>query len=171
MCLQGILEGKPYFFALSGEYVFPAPGFTIIATANTKGKGSDDGRYVGTNVLNEAFLERFAATFEQEFPNLATEKRIVMNWMEAKNCLDEQFADELVKWADSIRKTFDEGAIGELIATRRLEHIVNSYAIFNNKEKAVEMCTARFDTMTTNAFRALFKQIATPAPEPVAVTA
>ena len=164
MCLQGILEGKPYFFALSGEYVNPAPGFTIIATANTKGKGSDDGRYIGTNVLNEAFLERFAATFEQEFPNAATEKRIVMNWMAAKNCVNEEFADELVKWADAIRKTFADGAVGELIATRRLEHIVGSYSIFNNKEKAIEMCTARFDELTSSAFRQLFKQISNPEP-------
>ena len=168
MALQGILEGKPYYFAQSGEYVYPQPGFNIIATANTKGKGSDDGRYMGTNVLNDAFLERFGETYEQEFPPPAVEKRMVMNWMQRHGSVDETFAEELVKWADAIRRTFADGATDELISSRRLEHIVKSYAIFQNKKRCIERCTARFDDLTANAFRALFDKICSEESSPVA---
>ena len=159
MALQGILEGKPYYFAQSGEYVYPQPGFNIIATANTKGKGSDDGRYMGTNVLNDAFLERFGETYEQAFPTQAIERRMVINWMTRHGAVDEKFADELVKWADAIRRTFADGATDELISTRRLEHIVKSYSLFKDKTRCIERCTARFDDLTANAFRALFDKI------------
>ena len=164
MCLQGILEGKPFYFALAGEWITPAPGFTIVATGNTKGKGSDDGRYIGTNILNEAFLDRFPVTYAQEFPTPSIEKKIVMNWMVRDNCVDETFAEELVKWADAVRRTFRDGAIDELIATRRLEHIVGAYAICGDKREAVDLCTNRFDALTKDAFVQLFDKIATETP-------
>jgi MoxR-like ATPase len=160
LCLQPILEGKPYYFAQSGEYIYPAPGFNVIATANTKGKGSDDGRYMGTNVLNDAFLERFGETYAQEFPAPAIEKKMVLNWMRRHNYEDEAFAEDLVKWADAIRRTFADGATDELISSRRLEHIVKSYSIFKNKKRCIERCTERFDNLTANAFRELFDKIA-----------
>ena len=159
MSIQGILEGKPYYFAQSGEYITAAPGFNIIATANTKGKGSDDGRYMGTNVLNDAFLERFGETYVQEFPSPAIEKRMVLNWMARHDCTDDKFAEELVKWADAIRRTFADGATDELISSRRLEHIVKSYSIFRNKRRCIDRCTARFDDLTAGAFRELFDKI------------
>lgn len=159
MCLQPILEGKPYYFKLKNEIIYPKDGFNIIATANTKGKGSDDGRYIGTNVLNEAFLERFAVTFNQEYPPIKVEMKIVTNVMESLDCLNETFADTLVKWAGAIRKTFDDGGVDELITTRRLIHIVRAYAIFKNELKAVELCTNRFDDATRMAFNDLFTKI------------
>jgi hypothetical protein len=159
MCLQSILEGKPYYFAALGEYVAPTAGFNIIMTANTKGQGSEDGRYIGTQVLNEAFLERIAFTFEQDYPTAAVEKKIVMNIMEAHSCVDEKFADDLVKWADAIRRSFADGALDSLIATRRLEHIVRGFSLFKNKKKAIELGVARFDTMTKQAFIDLFDKI------------
>ena len=173
LCLQPILEGKPYYFKLKNEMIVPAAGFNIIATANTKGKGSDDGRYIGTNVLNEAFLERFAVTFEQDYPVAKVEQKIVMNLMESFGCKDEEFADTLVKWADAIRRTFADGGVDETITTRRMIHIVRAYAIFNKREKAVELCCNRFDSATKEAFLKLYDNIATPAPEvvPVAPTA
>jgi hypothetical protein len=172
LALQGVLEGKPIFFALTGEYITPAVGFNIIATANTKGKGSDNGRYIGTNFLNEAFLERFGETYEQDYPPPAVEKKMLLNWMNSSGCVDEEFADDLVKWADTIRKTFKDGAIDDVISTRRLEHIVKSYSIFKNKKRAIEKCTARFDEFTSQAFRDLFDKIAKDDSAPVeAVTA
>ena len=170
LCLQPILEGKPYYFKLNNEMIVPAPGFNVIATANTKGKGSDDGRYIGTNVLNEAFLERFAVTFEQDYPNAKVEIKIVKNLMTAYECVDEEFAENLVKWADAIRKTFDDGGVDETITTRRMIHIVRAYAIFKNREKSVELCCNRFDAATKTAFIDLYDKVATPAPEPVAPT-
>ena len=145
----------------------------VCATANTKGKGSDDGRYIGTNVLNEAFLERFAVTFEQDYPVAKVEQKIVMNLMESFGCKDEEFADTLVKWADAIRRTFADGGVDETITTRRMIHIVRAYAIFKNRTKAVELCCNRFDSATKEAFLKLYDNIATPAPEvvPVAPTA
>ena len=140
LCLQPILEGKPYYFKLKNEMIIPASGFNIVATANTKGKGSDDGRYIGTNVLNEAFLERFAVTLEQEYPNDKVELNIIKNLMTQFNCMDEKFAGLLVKWASAIRKTFDDGGVDELITTRRMVHIVRAYSIFKDKQKAVELC-------------------------------
>jgi hypothetical protein len=169
LCLQPILEGKPYYFKLKNEMIIPAKGFNIIATANTKGKGSDDGRYIGTNILNEAFLERFAVTFEQEYPNASTEVKIVKNLMTTYDCVDEEFAETLVKWADAIRKTFDDGGVDETITTRRMTHIVRAYSIFKDKVKAVELCCNRFDTATKSAFIDLFDKVANPQPEEVVV--
>lgn len=166
LCLQPILEGKPYYFKLKNEMIVPAQGFNIFATANTKGKGSDDGRYIGTNVLNEAFLERFAVTFEQDYPNSKIEQKIVSNLMKFYDCEDEEFAETLVKWADSIRKTFDDGGVDETITTRRMTHIVRAYAIFKNRVKAVELCCNRFDNATKTAFLMLYDNVANPKPEP-----
>lgn len=162
LCLQPILEGKPYYFKLKNELIYPAPGFTVFATANTKGKGSDDGRYIGTNVLNEAFLERFAITFNQDYPSAAVERKIVMNLMKSLSCEDEEFADTLTKWADAIRRTFADGGVDETITTRRLVHIVRAYSIFKDKKKAVELCINRFDDITRNAFANLFEKVSTP---------
>lgn len=162
LCLQPILEGKPYYFKLKNELIYPASGFTVFATANTKGKGSDDGRYIGTNVLNEAFLERFAVTFNQEYPSAAIEKKIVMNLMKSFNCEDEEFASTLVKWADAIRRTFADGGVDETITTRRLVHIVRAFSIFKDKKKAVELCINRFDDITRNAFADLFEKVSVP---------
>lgn len=161
MCLQTIMEGAPYYFAALGEYVTPAPGFNLVMTANTKGQGSEDGRYIGTQILNEAFLERIAFTFEQEYPSPAVEKKIVMNIMKSLDVEDEKFAEELVKWADAIRRSFGDGAVDNLIATRRLEHVVRGYSIFRDKRKCVELAVNRFDAMTKQAFVELFDKIAT----------
>ena len=162
LCLQPILEGKPYYFKLKNEVIVPADGFNIIATANTKGKGSDDGRYIGTNVLNEAFLERFAVTFEQEYPNAATEMKIVKNLMKHYDCEDQDFADTLIKWADAIRRTFEDGGVDETITTRRMTHIVRAFSIFKKKEKAIELCCNRFDPQTKAAFMDVFDKISNP---------
>lgn len=166
LCLQPILEGKAYYFKLNNEMIVPAAGFNIIATANTKGKGSDDGRYIGTNVLNEAFLERFAVTFDQEYPTARTEIKIVENLMNYYECLDQDYAQMLVKWAEAIRKTFDDGGVDETITTRRLTHIVRAYSIFRDKTKAVELCCNRFDAATKQAFMSLYDAVANPAETP-----
>ena len=159
MCLQAILEGKPYFNKKTGEVVTPASGFNVIATANTKGRGSDDGKFMGAQVLDEAFLERFAITVEQEYPSSAQEKKIVLNKMEVADCVDDEFADKLVLWADVIRKTFYEGGIDELVSTRRLEHIVKAYAMFKDRLKAIQLCVNRFDTDTKSAFIDLYTKV------------
>jgi len=169
MCIQGILEGKPVFFTLAGQYVYPQKGFNIVATANTKGRGSDSGRYMGTNILNEAFLERFGETYEQDYPQPAAELKMVKNWMTKYECVDNEFAETLVKWADSIRKSFRDGAVDDVISTRRLEHIVKSFSIFGNKKRAVERCTARFDALTANAFCELFDKLSS-VPETTVTT-
>ena len=166
LCLQPILEGKPFYFKLKNELITPAPGFNVFATANTKGKGSDDGRYIGTNILNEAFLERFAVTLNQEYPSAAVEKKIVLNLMQQYNCVDEEFADTLVKWADTIRRTFEDGGVDELITTRRLAHVVRAFSIFKNKKKAVELCCNRFDDVTRPAFIDIFDKLSN-EPDPV----
>ena len=165
LCLQPILEGKPYYFKLKNEMIVPAAGFNVIATANTKGKGSDDGRYIGTNVLNEAFLERFAVTFEQEYPAAKVEVKIIKNLMQTYECVDEEFAETLVKWAEAIRRTFEDGGVDETITTRRMIHIVRAFAIFKNRQKAVELCCNRFDSATKTAFIDLFEKVANPEPE------
>ena len=170
LCLQPILEGKPYYFKLKNEMIVPANGFNILATANTKGKGSDDGRYIGTNVLNEAFLERFAVTFEQEYPAAKVEVKIIKNLMTSFECLDEEFAENLVKWAEAIRRTFEDGGVDETITTRRMIHIVRAFAIFKDRKKAVELCCNRFDAATKVAFQDLFEKVCNPEPEPVAPT-
>ena len=159
MCLQAILEGKPYFNKKTGETVTPAPGFNLVATANTKGRGSDDGNFISANILDEAFLERFAITVEQDYPTMATEKKIVLKKMDKVNNVDEEFATHLVTWSDVIRKTYYEGAIDELISTRRLEHIVNAFAVFGDKQKAVQLCVNRFDEDTKEAFIDLYAKV------------
>jgi hypothetical protein len=164
LCLQPILEGKPFYFKLKNELITPAKGFNVFATANTKGKGSDDGRYIGTNILNEAFLERFAVTLNQDYPSASVEKKIVLNLMQEFSCVNEDYAETLVKWADAIRRTFEDGGIDELITTRRLAHVVRAYSIFKDTQKSVELCCNRFDDVTRTAFIDLFNKIAT---EPV----
>ncbi len=159
MCLQSILEGKPYYFKLKNEMVHPAPGFTVVATGNTKGRGSESGKYIGTKMLNEAFLERFPVTFEQEYPTMAVELRIVRNMMEKFGCMDEKFAQTLVKWSDAIRKTYQDGALDDLITTRRLVQIVEGFSIFGNKETAVKLACNRFDSITKSTFIEVFDKI------------
>lgn len=159
LMLQGIMEGKPYFYAPTSEYIVPAKGFNVFLTDNTKGQGSEDGRYVGTNIINEAFLERIGMTIEQEFPTESVELKILQRRMMLKGAEDQDFAKSLVKWAAAIRKTFDDGGIDSVISTRRLGHIIDHFAIFKNKTKAVEQCTARFDEMTKMAFREFWDKI------------
>ena len=159
MCLQPILEGNGIFLKKIGQFVEPKDGFQIFATANTKGKGSDDGRFIGTNILNEAFLERFPVTFEQAYPSAKIETKILDNVMSHYGLKDNQFTSNLVKWAEVIRKTFFDGGIDEIIATRRLVHIINAYAIFKNKLKAVEVCINRFDDDTKNSFLDLYTKV------------
>ena len=154
LCLQSILEGKGIFLKKIGKYIKPTAGFNIIATANTKGKGSDDGRFIGTNVLNEAFLERFALTFEQEYPSARVETTILN-----KLCEDEKFCARLADWADIIRKTFYDGGIDEVISTRRLVHILRAYSIFGDKVKAIQLCLNRFDDETKQAFLDLYDKV------------
>jgi len=167
MCLQAILEGKPYFNKKTGETVAPANGFTIVATANTKGRGSDDGKFISAQLLDEAFLERFAITVEQEYPTAAVEKRIILNKMGKAGYTDEEFATHLVTWSEVIRKTFFEGAIDELVSTRRLEHIVNAYGVFKDKIKAITLCTNRFDADTKAAFIDLYTKVDPSNPQSV----
>ena len=159
LCLQSILEGKPYYFKLKNEMVYPQPGFTIIATANTKGRGSDSGKYIGTQMLNEAFLERFPITIEQEYPSAAYELKIVKGAMERHNCVDETFAETLVKWSDTIRRTFETGAIDDLITTRRLLQIVQTYAIFKDQTLSVTLACNRFDQITKQTFIETFTKL------------
>jgi len=154
LCLQSILEGKGVFLKKIGKWVKPAAGFNVIATANTKGKGSDDGRFIGTNVLNEAFLERFPVTFEQDYPSPAIETKILNRISNEK-----EFNKRLVDWADIIRKTFYDGGIEEIISTRRLVHIVRAYAIFKNKAKAIQVCVNRFDDETKQSFLQLYDKV------------
>jgi len=159
LCLQSILEGKGVFLKKIGKWVKPAVGFNVIATANTKGKGSDDGRFIGTNVLNEAFLERFPVTFEQSYPNPSTEQKILEGIALDLGVEDRDFCKRLVDWADIIRKTFYDGGIEEIISTRRLVHIIRAYSIFGNKAKAIDVCTARFDDETKQAFIELYDKV------------
>ena len=154
LCLQSILEGKGVFLKKIGRWVAPVAGFQVFATANTKGKGSDDGRFIGTNVLNEAFLERFPVTFEQEYPSPAIEAKIL-----SKICSNDEFVAHLVDWADIIRKTFYDGGIEEIISTRRLVHIVRAYSIFGDKAKAIQVCINRFDDETKQAFLELYDKV------------
>ena len=159
LCLQSILEGKGVFLKKIGKRVDPAVGFNVIATANTKGKGSDDGRFIGTNVLNEAFLERFPVTFEQDYPTVATERKILMRVAASVGKHDEAFVKHLCDWADIIRKTFFDGGIEDLISTRRLVHIVRAYGIFDDKHKAIDVCINRFDDETKQAFVELYDKV------------
>ena len=163
MCLQSILEGKGVFLKKIGEYVKPKAGFNVIATANTKGKGSDDGRFIGTNVLNEAFLERFPITFEQEYPTVVTEIKILKALCEQLNIPmvgeHEKFIKHLCDWSDIVRRTFKEGGVDEIISTRRLTHIIRAYSIFGNKEKSVQICLNRFDDETKESFWSLYTKL------------
>jgi hypothetical protein len=159
MCLQPILEGSGVFVKKINKFVKPANGFNVIATANTKGQGSEDGKFIGTNVLNEAFLERFPITFEQSYPTSKTEKKILSNTLKAAGKKDDKFVDNLTTWADVIRKTYFDGGVDEVISTRRLVHITQAYSIFDNKMKAIQMCTNRFDDDTKNSFVELYTKV------------
>jgi hypothetical protein len=159
LCLQSVLEGKGVFLKKIGKFVKPAAGFNVIATANTKGKGSDDGRFIGTNVLNEAFLERFPVTFEQSYPAPATEQKILEGIALDLGVEDRDFCKRLCDWSDVIRKTFYDGGIEEIISTRRLVHIIRAYAIFKDKAKAIQVCVNRFDDETKQAFLELYDKI------------
>jgi len=159
MCLQPILEGSGVFVKKINKYVKPAQGFNVIATANTKGQGSEDGKFIGTNVLNEAFLERFPITFEQKYPSVSIEKKILNNTLKSYGKSDVKFVDKLTTWADVIRKTYFDGGVDEIISTRRLVHITQAYSIFDNKMKAIQMCTNRFDDDTKNSFVELYTKV------------
>jgi MoxR-like ATPase len=159
LCLNGVLEGKPFFDKKTGEIIHAAKGFTVIATANTKGKGSDDGRFIGANVLNEAFLERFAFTWEQEYPEQKVELEIVNKAFESFGINQPEFANKLVTWATVIRKAFNDDAVDEVISTRRLVHIVNAYNIFGSRKKAIEMCLNRYDSEVKTSFLDLYTKI------------
>lgn len=160
MCLQPVLEGKSIYLKKVNKVVRPEPGFTVVATANTKGKGSDDGRFIGTNIMNEAFLERFSITMEQEYPPIKTELKILSNIMSQAGVDAKDYVEKLTRWADVIRKTFYEGGSSDIISTRRLVHICEAFLIFNqNKMKAIEMCLNRFDTDTKRSFMELYKKL------------
>ena len=159
MCLQPVLEGKGIFIKKINKWIRPIRGFNVFATANTKGKGSDDGRFIGTNILNEAFLERFAITMEQEYPSVGVEKKILNSVLASLGCENTEFVEKLTNWADIIRKTFYDGGVDEIIATRRLVHICNAYAIFKDKMKSIQMCVNRFDEETKSAFLDLYSKV------------
>jgi len=159
MCLQPVLEGKGVYLKKVNKWITPKDGFNVMATANTKGKGSEDGRFIGTNILNEAFLERFAITIEQPYAAAAVEKKIVLGSMKKYGTVDEDFATNLVTWSEVIRKTFYDGGVDELISTRRLDHIVKAFAIFGDKMKSIQMCVARFDDDTKESFMDLYTKI------------
>ena len=159
LCLQSILEGNGVFLKKIGKYVKPAVGFNVIATANTKGKGSDDGRFIGTNILNEAFLERFPITFEQSYPSAKVESDILRKVAEQLDCYDADFVDRLVAWGEIIRKTFYDGGVDEIISTRRLVHIIRAFSIFKKRSKAIEVCVNRFDDETKSSFMELYAKI------------
>ena len=159
MCLQSVLEGKGYLIKKTGEWVTPKPGFTILATANTKGQGSEDGKFIGTQIMNEAMLERFAITMQQEYPPVSTERKILEKEMALTGEVDSEFTTKLVDWADIIRKTFYEGAIDDVITTRRLVHIVNAFRMFNDRMKSIEMCISRFDEETRNSILDLYTKV------------
>ena len=159
MCLQGILEGKPVLVKKTGEVVTPAEGFNVIATANTKGKGSEDGRFTAASIIDDAFLERFTISVDQQFPSLNIEKKIVLKHMAKFDAIDSDFADKLVTWADIIRKTFYDDGVDEVISTRRLCHIVQTFSIFNKRDKAIDLCISRFDNDTKEAFLDLYSKV------------
>jgi MoxR-like ATPase len=159
MCLQPILEGSGVYVKKINKFVKPANGFNVVATANTKGQGSDDGKFIGTNVLNEAFLERFPITFEQKYPTATIEEKILINTLGASTKDDKEFCKKLVTWADVIRKTYFDGGVDEIISTRRLVHIIQAFKIFGKKVKAIEVCTNRFDDDTKNSFMELYTKV------------
>ena len=159
LCLQPVLEGQGVYLKKINKWVTPKAGFNVMATANTKGKDSDDGRFIGTNILNEAFLERFAITMEQPYASVAVETKIITLAMKKYGVEDDEFAKNLVNWADVIRKTFYDGGVDEVISTRRLDHIVKAFAIFGDKMQAIELCVARFDEDTKVSFLDLYTKI------------
>jgi len=159
LCLQSILEGNGIFLKKIGRFIKPASGFNVFATANTKGKGSDDGRFIGTNVLNEAFLERFPVTFEQAYPSVNNEIKLLGLHADRVGVKDDEFVKKLVDWADIIRKTFYDGGIEEIISTRRLVHIIRAFSIFKDKAKAIQVCTNRFDDETKQSFMELYDKV------------
>ena len=159
LALQPVLEGKGVFLKKVNKWIIPKDGFNVMATANTKGKGSEDGRFIGTNILNEAFLERFAITIEQPYATAATEKKIILGSMKKYGSVDDEFATNLITWAEVIRKTFYDGGVDEVISTRRLDHIVKAFAIFSDKMKSIELCVARFDEDTKASFMDLYTKI------------
>lgn len=164
MCLQAVLEGKPLYIKKTGAVVNPAKGFNVLATANTKGRGSEDGRFTGARILDEAFLERFIATLDQPYPSTAVEKKIILNAMDTYGNFDGEFADNLVTWAEIIRKTYEDGGVDDLISTRRLVHIARTYGIFGDRKKAIELCISRFDEDTRVAFLDLYTKVDSKAP-------
>lgn len=166
MALQGVLEGKPVLIKKTGELVTPAHGFNVIATSNTKGKGSEDGRFIAATIIDEAFLERFTITMEQPYPTAVVEKKIVIKHMELYGQVDEDFAENLTKWSAAIRKTFDDGGIDEIISTRRLCHIAQTFAIFKDRKKSIDLCVSRFDEDTRAAFVDLYTKIDAAASAP-----
>jgi MoxR-like ATPase len=159
MCLQGILEGKPVLVKKTGETITPAPGFNVIATANTKGKGSEDGRFTAASIIDEAFLERFTVAIDQKFPSPSIETKILNNHMTKFGTEDADFVEKLVTWADIIRKTFYDDGVDEVISTRRLCHIAQTFSIFKNRAKAIDLCIARFDDDTKSAFLDLYTKV------------
>ena len=159
MCLQPVLEGSSIYLKKIGKWVHPTEGFTIIATANTKGQGSEDGRFIGTNVMNESFLERFPVTVEQTYPTNKIEEKILTNELAKHDLVDSEYVGNLVKWADVIRKSFYEGACDEIISTRRLVHIVSAFSIFDDKLKSIAMCISRFDFETKETFLDLYTKV------------
>jgi len=159
MCLQSVLEGKPVLIKKTGELVYPSKGFNVIATANTKGKGSEDGRFITASILDEAFLERFNITMEQPYPSATIEKKIVLKHMQKYDCVDEDYADKLTTWSVAIRKTFLDGGVDEIISTRRLCHIIQTFSIFKDRLKSINLCVSRFDEDTKTAFIDLYTKI------------
>ena len=159
MCLQGVLEGKPVLVKKTGETIEPAKGFNVIATANTKGKGSEDGRFTAASIIDEAFLERFTISVDQQFPSISIEKRILQKHMDKFDCKDDEFVDRLVTWADIIRKTFYDDGVDEVISTRRLCHVVQTFSIFTDRMKAIDLCISRFDEDTKSAFLDLYTKV------------
>ena len=159
MCLQGVLEGKPIMIKKTGEVIRPEDGFNVIATANTKGQGSDDGRFIAATIIDEAFLERFTITLEQPYPTLSVEKKIILKHMDKFDCKDEDFANRLTQWSDTICKTFADGGVDDIISTRRLCHITQTFSIFGDRAKSIDLCISRFDTDTKEAFKDLYAMI------------
>lgn len=159
MCLQGVLEGKPVLIKKTGQVVKPAEGFNVISTANTKGRGSEDGRFIAATIIDEAFLERFTITVEQPYPSATVEKKILNKHMDKYSAIDTDFAEKLVQWAETIRKTYEDGGVEDIVSTRRLCHIVQSFAIFKDKMKAIQLCVNRFDEDTKEAFMDLYTKV------------
>ena len=159
MCLQGVLEGKPVLVKKTGETIEPAKGFNVIATANTKGKGSEDGRFTAASIIDEAFLERFTISVDQKFPSATIEKKILKKHMDKFDIQDDEFVDRLVTWGDIIRKTFYDDGVDEVISTRRLCHIVQTFSIFTDRMKAIDLCISRFDEDTKEAFLDLYTKV------------